>query len=164
LKIFHHESQDTWDKDLPWLAFAFNSALHESTRTTPDLLFLGREIKSPLETRWDLSSMDTNAKSMAGQSFWAQAYQNLRSARKRVAQRFNKGRNPHQFRVGDTVMYRKHLVSSKGKNVTGKLLLRWSEPLVIAKIVNSNNVSVANPNTGVNVRRAHVSQLKSYVK
>jgi len=164
LKIFHHESQNTWDEDLPWLAFAFNSALHESTRTTPDLLFLGREIKTPLETRRDLSSMDGNAKSVASQSFWAQAYQNLRSARKRVAQRFNKGRSPHQFRVGDTVMYRKHLVSSKSKNVTGKIMLRWSEPLVIAKIVNSNNVSLANPNTGVIVRKAHVSQLKSYVK
>jgi len=51
LKIFHHESQNTWDEYLPWLAFAFNSALHESTKTTPDLLFLGREIKTPLETR-----------------------------------------------------------------------------------------------------------------
>jgi len=146
------------------LAFAFNSALHESTKTTPDLLFLGREIKTPLETRWDLSPMDGNAKSVASQSFWEKAYQNLKSAHKRVAQRFNKGRSPHQFRVGDTVMYRKHLVSSKSKNVTGKLLLRWSEPLVIAKVVNSNNVSLANPNTGVIVRKAHVSQLKPYIK
>ena len=108
--------------------------------------------------------MDTNAKSMAGQSFWAQAYQNLRSARTRVVQRFNKGRSPHQFRVGDTVMYRKHLVSSKSKNVTGKIMLRWSEPLVIAQVANSNNVSLANPNTGLIVRKAHVSQLKPYVK
>ena len=101
---------------------------------------------------------------MASQSFWERTYQNLKSARKRVAQRLNKGRSPHQFRVGDTVMYRKHLVSSKSKNVTGKLLLRWSEQLVIAKFVNSNNVSLANPNTGVIVRRAHVSQLKPYIK
>ena len=51
LKIFHHNSQNLWEEDLPWLGFAFNTASHESTKATPDLLFLGREIKSPLECR-----------------------------------------------------------------------------------------------------------------
>ena len=162
LKIFHHESQNTWDEDLPWLASAFNTALHESTKTTPDLLFLGREIKSPLETRWDLSPADDSVKSGTGQSFWTQAYHHLKSARNKVALRYNRDRKEHNFKVGDTVMYRKHLVSSKAQNISSKLLLRWSEPLVIARIVNSNNVLLANPNTGVIVRKAHVSQLKEY--
>jgi len=61
-------------------------------------------------------------------------------------------------------MYKKNLVSSKVQNISGKLLLRWSEPLVTAKIVNTNNMLLANPVTGVIVRKAHVSQLKAYVK
>jgi hypothetical protein len=61
-------------------------------------------------------------------------------------------------------MFRKNLVSSKAQNVTSKLLMRWSEPVVIAKIVNTNNMLLANPDTGVIVRRAHVSQLKPYFK
>ena len=77
--------------------------------------------------------------------------------------RFNKDRRPHLFKVGDTVMYKKELVSSKAQNITGKLLLRWSEPLVIAKIVNSNNILLANSCAGVTVRKAHVSQLKAYI-
>jgi len=48
LKIFHHNSENIWDEDLPHLAFAFNTALHESTQSTSDLLFLGRKIRSPL--------------------------------------------------------------------------------------------------------------------
>jgi transposase InsO family protein len=48
LKIYHHQTQNTWDEDLPFLAFAFNTALHGSTQTTPDLLFLGREIVTHL--------------------------------------------------------------------------------------------------------------------
>jgi hypothetical protein len=55
LKIFHHESQATWDEDLLWLSLAFNTAIHESTQCTPDKLFLGRELKSPLVVRWDLT-------------------------------------------------------------------------------------------------------------
>ena len=61
-------------------------------------------------------------------------------------------------------MYRKYLVGFKAQNISGKLLLSWSEPLVIAKIVNFNNVLMANPTTGVIVRKAHVSQIKTYVK
>jgi len=58
-------------------------------------------------------------------------------------------------------MYRKKLVSNKTYNVTAKILLRWSEPLVINKVVNENNVLLVKPGTGVIVRKAHVSQLKS---
>jgi len=61
-------------------------------------------------------------------------------------------------------MYKKNLVSSKAQNISGKLLLRWSEPLVIAKIVNRNNMLLANPGTAIIVRKSHVSQLKAYVK
>jgi hypothetical protein len=43
-------------------------------------------------------------------------------------------------------------------------MLRWSELVIIAKMVNDNNVLLANPDTGVIIRRAHVSQLKAYVK
>jgi len=48
LKIFHSESQDRWDEDLPLLSVGFNTATHESSKFTPDVLFLGREINNPL--------------------------------------------------------------------------------------------------------------------
>jgi hypothetical protein len=41
-----------------------------------------------------------------------------------------------------------------------KLLLRWSKPVVIAKILGPNVVLLANPEMGVIVRSAHVSQLR----
>jgi hypothetical protein len=44
LKTFHNESQTRWDEDLPWLSVAFNTAMHESIKSTPDVLFLGREL------------------------------------------------------------------------------------------------------------------------
>jgi len=54
LKIFHHETQNLWDDGLPWLGLAFKTAVHDSTGSTPDILFLGREVKSPLQVWWDL--------------------------------------------------------------------------------------------------------------
>jgi len=113
LKVYHHQAQNSWYENLPFLAFAFKTALHDSTQTTFDLLCLGREIKSPLGSRWDLPSLEVDARSAASQSLWARACKNLRSASCKVACRFNEGRKPHQFRVGDTVMYTKSLVSNK---------------------------------------------------
>ena len=124
---------------------------------------MGREIKSPLLSRWDLSSDDGSVQSLTNQSFWADAYANLRAARARVANRYNANRTPHTYKVGNLVMYRKNLVSSKAQNVSSKFLMRWSDPLVIAKFVATNTLLLANPDTGVIVRRAHVSQLKPYV-
>ena len=40
---------------------------------------------------------------------------------------------------------------------------RWSEPLVIAKLVRNNGVLLTNPVTGVIVRTAQVGQLKPYM-
>jgi hypothetical protein len=48
LQIFHHQSQFNWDEDLHLLNFAFNNAHHESTQTAPSLVFLGRELRTPL--------------------------------------------------------------------------------------------------------------------
>ena len=60
-------------------------------------------------------------------------------------------------------MFKRNLVSSKAQNVTGKLLMRLSEPVIIAKVVNTNML-LANPDTGVIIRRVHVSKLKPYSK
>ena len=164
LKIFHHESQDRWDEDLVWLSLAFNTAVHESTQSTPDLLFLGREMNCPLKARWDLSQVDHDGGKGANQVFWTQAYRNLLEAKRKAALKFDKHRIPNSYKVGELVCFRLNLVSSKARNVAAKLMLRWSDPVVIAKFVGNNTVLLANPDTGVIVRQAHVSQLKPYVK
>ena len=51
----------------------------------------------------------------------------------------------------------------KSSNISAKLKLRWSKPMVITKIVRPNVVLLAHPDTGVIIRRVHVSQLKKYV-
>jgi hypothetical protein len=164
LKIFHHESQSAWDEDLPWLSLAFNTAVHQSTKCTPDKLFLGREFKCPLLVRWDLSPVSTDGTGDATQSFWTQAHRNLRQAGNKVARRYDANRKSHKYQGGDTVVFRLKVVSSKTQHISAKLLMRWSKPVVIAKIVGPNTVLLANPDTGVIVRRSSVSQLKPFVR
>jgi len=60
LKLFHHESQNSWDEDLPWMRLAINTAVNQSTRSTPDVLFLVRELKCPLGVQWDPSPVSNS--------------------------------------------------------------------------------------------------------
>jgi hypothetical protein len=164
LKIFHSESQEKWDEDLPCLSLAFNTAVHESTGSTPDRLFLGLEMKCPLGVQWDLMSLNEERLTGMTQNFWTQAYRNLKRACCKVARRYNLGRNPHTFQIGDRVVFRLNTVSSKANQTTSRMQMRWSPPMVIQRMLRSNVVLLANPDTGLITRRAHVTQLKPCIK
>ena len=60
LKIFHHQSQRKWDEDLHLLAFAFNTARHESTNFCPAKFFLGTKLATPLESVWGLTEVNVS--------------------------------------------------------------------------------------------------------
>ena len=87
---------------------------------------------------------------------------NLQKARERVAKRYNQSRREVECRVGDLVLVRLHPQSSKALHRSAKLDNKWSEPMVIAKFLTKVTVQLANPDTGVYTRKAHVSQLKRY--
>jgi hypothetical protein len=90
------------------------------------------------------------------------ALQNLQKARARVADRYNLGRRQVDFRVGDLVLLRVHSLISKVKQRSAKLDLKWSNPMRIVKFVSPVTVLLANPDTGVIIRRAHVPHLKRH--
>jgi hypothetical protein len=117
-------------------------------------------MRCPLGVSWDLSPVNMGEVDGADCDFWPQAYRNLKLASKKVAQKYNRHRKPHRYGVGDMVRYRLRLASSKARDVSAELLMRWSDPMVITKIIRPNVVLLANPDTGVVTRRAHVSQLK----
>jgi transposase InsO family protein len=113
LKIFHHQTQDRWVQDLHLLTFPFNSAYHESTKMSPSQLFLGRELTTPLENVWELEEINGSVNEREREKFWGQAIWNLRIAQDRVTRKYNEARRDPRFRIGDTVVYRRHVLSSR---------------------------------------------------
>ena len=122
--------------------------MHECTKCTPDKLFLGRDLRCPLSVRWDLCPEGTDVTGEVNQSFWTQSYENLKKPRSKVALSYDANRKPQQYSVGDTVVYCLHMVSSKAHNISAKLAMRWSRPVLIAKVVGPNSVLLSNPDTG----------------
>lgn len=165
LQIYHHDNQSSWDANLHLLTLGFNTATHESTGSTPSLLFLGRDLLHPLELQWDLS--ESLREGVAVQSLeltWEKALSSLKKARDKVAKRYDVGRLPVPFKLGDVVLCRVFPQSSAAQGFSAKLARKWSEPLVVAKFVSPVTVLLADPSTSVVKRTAHVHHVKKYHK
>jgi hypothetical protein len=117
----------------------------------------------PLCLKWEFHELELQLDPKGMSKFWEAALTNLKKARARVADKYNVGRRPGEFHVGDFVFVRLHPMSSKSRQHSAKLDLKWSVPLVIARFVLPVTVLLANPETGVIVRKASISQLKPYI-
>jgi hypothetical protein len=89
---------------------------------------------------WDLTEVNISQDLKEGKNFWAKAIRKLRKARDQVALRYNVVRKATSFKVGDVVVCRVKVLSSKGKGVSAKLELKWSKPMVITKLLKPNIV------------------------
>jgi len=54
-----------------------------------------------------------------------------------------------ESRIGNLVRFELKGSSSKARNITGNLMLRWSTPVVVTKVVGPNTVLLAYPDSGV---------------
>ena len=120
-------------------------------------------MKCSLAVRWYLSPVNSVGVEGGDPRFWKDVYISLKKASRRVAQRYNQGLKVHNFRVGDTVIYRLTLISSKARDRSAKIMLRLSKPCTMAEEIRPNLVLLVDPNTGIVVRRANISQLKRCV-
>jgi hypothetical protein len=157
LVIYHNSQHTRWDEKLSSLAIAFNTALHEATGATPASLFLVIELNHPLGLKWELHEEELQRDSKGIKEYWEVALSNLKRARAKVAARYDAGRGRGEFRVGDWVLVRLHPTSSKSRQRSANLECKWSVPLMIVKFVSPVEALLANLETGVIVKKAHVS-------
>jgi hypothetical protein len=160
LTIYHNAHHTRWDEHLPFLAIAFNTAWHENTDSTPSLLFLGRELSHPLGLKWKLSELELQQSPQDTHVYWERALANLKKVRDRVVRRYTVLRSEAAFKVGDLMLVKLHPLRSKTLQSSAKMINKWSSPLVTAKLLIKVTVQLANPDTCLIVRKAHVSQLK----
>jgi hypothetical protein len=91
-----------------------------------------------------------------------QAYENSIQTPIKVARCYNTNHQPNIYQVGEMGLCRFRMASSKSRDISFALLLRWSRPIIIAKV--HGFVLLANPKSGVIIRKTHVSQLKPLVQ
>jgi hypothetical protein len=85
--------------------------------------------------------------------YWERALKQLKSDRDRVVNRYDASRNDMSFKFADLLLRKAHAFGSKEKKNSAKLSNKWSSPLLIARFLTLVTVLLANPETGVIVKK-----------
>ena len=158
----------TWDHWLPEIAFAYNTARHEATGSTPAALNFGRELTAPGEPRLTASE-PTEEPTPEDARKWQQrladikdrielARWNLVRAHQNQKHHYDLRRRDWRPAIGEDVMKREHHLSAAAKQFNAKLAPKFAGPYTVAKFAGPNIVVLR----GVRGKtmRAHISDLK----
>ena len=162
LIAYHHSDHSSWDSNLPWLQFAFNTARHESLSVTPFSLFYSFSPNSPLSNLWHIYDLLPDpCENRDIKQIWAKARRNLQRAHDKMAQRYNCGRKLSPFKLGDKVMLLNYPISKAVNRFAAKLAPRYTGPFSVIAVYNGVNLLLKHDRDGYQ-RRAHVSQVKMF--
>ena len=161
---YHSNSQTSWDKNLPWLQLAFNSAVHETHHTTPFSLMFSYQPAHPLSLMWSFEELLPSEKQDPTRiaAKWNEVKRALRRAHDKSAAKYNPTRQPIPFKVGDLVLVKNFPQSKKINKRMAKLEERWTGPWKIEKFVSPVTVSLVNPDNNDFLKIAHVTHLKVF--
>ena len=149
LRAFVEGKRDQWSTWLHILEFAYNSAIHSSTGTTPFHLLLGFHPRTPLDFIGTkrLDEVASRSLSPDALSFLEKLAMHRASARAAIAKAqdqqarsFNKGRRPiPHLQKGDRVLVNPHALEwAESKGEGKKLMQRWIGPFEVTQRVNPN--------------------------
>jgi hypothetical protein len=167
LSMYVSKQQNDWDEYLPYVLFAYRTAIHPSTNEVPFYLVYSRTPRLPV----DLPALPSDNeetlnvedyKSMISQKY-KEIEQEIGYYNEQIKQKMdrikNKEREVVNYKPGDLVWLYYDVVST-GK--VKKLSHPWKGPYRIIEIVNGVNAVISEVN-GKNIMTVHVSRLKKFI-
>ncbi|XP_015123819.1 uncharacterized protein LOC107045921 [Diachasma alloeum] len=136
-----NKNQRSWDKYLPELMFAYNSAVYETTQCTPALLNLGRELEQPKSLRKELegnrSGVQIDLDERLTRLRDLQDFVKINSARAFTKQSkyYDQKRRDWVPVVGERVAKREHPLSSAVDNFSAKLAPKFTGGYTVKSVI-----------------------------
>ena len=169
VKAYLRGEQRDWDLHLGCLAGAYRATPNESTRLTPNLLTLGRELRLPGELVFgSTSTYDGDNITTYGDfvhALWSKmqhahevACNHLSSAAKRSKELYNTKVAFHRYREGDVVWC---LMEARKPGISPKLERIYEGPFLVKKKLSEMNFIIQTDVSGT-VKPIHHNKLKPY--
>lgn len=115
IRSFLRGEQNNWDQHLRCLSAAYKSTIHESTGLTPNMMMLGREVRTPAEIMYGsnttLEGNITNYGTFVDhlrermQKAHRVARKHLKKAAERQKHGYETKLNLYQYKPGDAIWY-----------------------------------------------------------
>lgn len=174
LRAYVNDDRDNWVEWLHLLEFAYNSAVHSSTGTTPFSSLLGYQPRSTLELLPKLSSsMHNDTTDRFSSDYLSRIAMHRDSARQAIAlaqheqaKSYNKGRKPAPtFHLGSKVLLNPHSLEwTESKGEGAKLAPRWIGPFEITEGISPKVYRLHLPNKNPSSPVFNIEHLKAYRK
>jgi len=139
LACYVHEPEE-WDKYLPFVTFAYNTAIQSTLKECPFYLFFGRSPLLPndikINSRYDTRHDDRNVYAEKGENAKKLARDLLFKAQTKQKEYYDKGTKTCLYSTGQMVLL-------KAPPSAGKFINRWNGPFVITRSFSNINYEIA---------------------
>jgi len=171
IAAYVEENHKSWDEHLQKFALALRTAVNETTKVTPALLNLGRQIPIPFdrglqifyahdtnEQIEDLKAVPEKLKSVIS---WVK--DNIVAAHLGNKKHYDKKHRHHDFYVGDMVLIKNHILSSQEEGIMQKLAPKWLGPFRLEKQLTGNTFVIRDVDKKKEIGKRHVMDIKPFI-
>ena len=166
IKAYIVDEQDEWDLHLGCLAGAYRSTPNESTKLTPNLLSIGREIRLPADVVFNCPSTEgiptygDHVERLKRKMLRAHdiARQYLNSSAKRNKQIYDTKQLLHEYHKGDVVWF---LHETRKVGITPKLEKKYDGPFIVTEKMSAVNYKIQINSNGQE-KLIHHDKIKHY--
>ena len=160
LACYVHDEPEEWDKYLPFVTFAYNTAIQSTLKECPFYLFFGRSPLLPndikINSRYDTRYDDQNVYAEKWENAKKLARDHLFKAQTKQKEYYDKGTKTCLYSTGQMVLL-------KPPPSAGKFINRWNGPFVITRSFSNINYEIASiPESKQRRAIVHANRLKPY--
>ena len=164
LSSFVNENQDNWDDILPYVMSAYRSTVQESTQCSPNLLFLGHEIRMPVDVIYGRTPREEVPSCPHEYVEWVRdamgvAHTFAREQSRKTAERqktyYDIKAESRKYKKGDWVWYFYPPIASR------KLARGWTGPFMITQVLSDVNYKIQETPSS-KPRIVHIDQIKTF--
>ena len=154
------DEPEQWERFLPYVTFAYNTAVQSTLQECPFFLFFGRLPVLPHDVKLNLKYEITGDDAFMYTKKWMQAQRlarkHLFKAQEKQKFNYNLGTVETMYEIGDWVML-------KAPPMAGKFINRWNGPYKITKNYSKVNYEIENIEDKKQKRMVvHVNRLKKF--
>lgn len=161
--------QNEWDLNLGCLAAAYRATPNETTKMTPNLLMLGKQVRLPAEVAFGSSTVSNEKVFSYGEyveklkSSMQRAHElcrkYLKDSAKRQTEIYDHRQLLHKYNKGDLVWF---LQAKRKETVCPKLQMPYAGPFLVTERLNNQNYLLQFSKEG-NSKVIHHDKLKPYL-
>ena len=160
LACYVTEEPQEWDKYLPFVTLAYNTAIQSTLKECPFYLFFGRAPVLPtdvkINTRYDRIGEENNVYQRKWERAKDLAREHLVKEQKKQKGYYDRGTNIANYKIGDHVLL-------KAPPTPGKFVNRWREEVYkITKIFSHLNYEITDVATHDGTKIVHANNIKLF--